>query len=658
MAFTINPAEAQAMQEDEAQLLGAITHATRSLLSNLNQPAVAEDKQPDTLRIQMGRRVVYGLVTKGEFRNELDNDRLKTIFDALQRPVTEGINAEKYRGKVPAIEIRDGDHVLFREERDGVVTVNQIQFQIERQQQSNPDLNGQAPTVTSTNGPSAAIDFEQQQQQTQQAQELRVLASAILDVQGTTNAEGDLEYQSDNFTVTRSFQTGVVSVTSDGNGVLAATREGQILMTDPATIPAALAEITTAYHQVEATRWQAESNQPPPDDLTLDWQAQDIRAQEIGEIAQALLNPFNDEQLLFDSVAIGGYQITQNSSGLLVTRGQADLVVIIQDGQVWDYSSTLKDWQTFQQLKPQQAVDQSLSGQVVDQPQPTNLPKVEAQASVEIPAAIAVLEKATEQLPDGETKQLLQATQRTWKQQFVQGLQQGIKESMTWLSSRPEVWQDQCTARATLELFHRSYARTQEKSYEVGSFRLDLQGTNIYTLSDAQGELLRFQVTQMRMPLPGMKHHTIQVLSKSDRLSATHHDSLQQMRSDKSCIPLGDLDVEANYGAKIQRVESVVRQFLKMQNATGWDKEGGRFRFETGVGNALRIVDKRDGRDVVYQRQEGRVTSSLGTRDFAHFERLAEMVQANRQQQQTTNGASQNSQNGQVKQASSGLELG
>jgi hypothetical protein len=175
MAFTINPAEAQAMQEDEAQLLGAITHATRSLLSTMNQPAVAEDKQSDTLRIQMGRRVVYGLVTKGEFRNELDNDRLKTISDALQRPVTEGINAEKYRGKVPAIEIRDGDHVLFREERDGVVTVNQIQFQIERQQQSNPDSNSQVSTIASP----ATIDFEQQQQQTQQAQELRVLASYL-----------------------------------------------------------------------------------------------------------------------------------------------------------------------------------------------------------------------------------------------------------------------------------------------------------------------------------------------------------------------------------------------------------------------------------------------------------------------------------------------
>jgi hypothetical protein len=422
-------------------------------------------------------------------------------------------------------------------------------------------------------------------------------------------------------------------------------------MTDPAKIPAALAEINTAYYQVEAKRWQAESNQPPPDDLTLDWQAQDIRAQEIGEIAQALLNPFNNEQPLFDSVAVGGYQITQNSSGLLVTRGQADIVVIVQDGQVWDYSSTLKDWQKFQNLKPQQ---QSFANS--SQQEQTSAPEVKYQESAEIPAAIAIIEKATEQLPDGETKQLLQATHRTWKQQFVQGLQQGIQDGMNWLSSRPEVWQDQRTARATLELFHRSYARTQEKSYEVGGFRLDLQGTNMYTLSDAQGELLRFQATQM--PLPGMKHQTIQVLSKSDRLSSTHHDTLQQMRTDKACIPLGDLDVEANYGAKIQRVESVVRQFLKMQNATGWDKEGGRFRFETGAGNALRIVDKRDGRDVVYQRQEGRVTSSLGTRDFVHFERLAEMIQANQQQQQTTNGASQNSQNGQVKQASSGLELG
>ena len=150
MAFTVNPAEAQAMQEDEAQLLLAITQATRSAAALINQPQPAATEAPDTLRIQMGRRLVYGPLAQGQFRNELNADRLKAIFDAIQRPVTEGMQAEKYRGKIPAIQISDGNTVLFREERDGTVTVNQIQFQLEqRTPEPSPQLagNGRSPTI-------------------------------------------------------------------------------------------------------------------------------------------------------------------------------------------------------------------------------------------------------------------------------------------------------------------------------------------------------------------------------------------------------------------------------------------------------------------------------------------------------------------------------
>jgi hypothetical protein len=123
------------MQEDEAQLLLAILQATRSAVSLVNRthsPTVESSEQPESLRIQMGRRVVYGQLAHGQFRNELDADRMKAVFDALQRPVTPGVDPETYRGKVPAIEISEGKTVLFREERDGTVTVNQIQFQLEQ----------------------------------------------------------------------------------------------------------------------------------------------------------------------------------------------------------------------------------------------------------------------------------------------------------------------------------------------------------------------------------------------------------------------------------------------------------------------------------------------------------------------------------------------
>ncbi|KAM3099284.1 hypothetical protein ACKFKF_15130 [Phormidesmis sp. 146-12] len=146
MAFTVNPAEAQAMQEDQAQLLGAIAQATRGLITALDTPRSQQTEKPETMRIQIGRRIVFGQMANGQFRNELDADRLKTIFDALQRPATENIALEKYKGKVPAIEIRDGNNVLFREESDGVVTVNQIELQLQQQKQSEENTSDANPS--------------------------------------------------------------------------------------------------------------------------------------------------------------------------------------------------------------------------------------------------------------------------------------------------------------------------------------------------------------------------------------------------------------------------------------------------------------------------------------------------------------------------------
>ncbi len=123
MVLTINPADAQAIQEDEVQMLSAILQATRGAIAFLNSPPPpAAAEPPEAIRIQMGRRLVYGWLADGQFRNELDANKMQAIFDAIQRPVSPDVDVSSYKGKVPAIEIRDGDRVLFREERDGTVT--------------------------------------------------------------------------------------------------------------------------------------------------------------------------------------------------------------------------------------------------------------------------------------------------------------------------------------------------------------------------------------------------------------------------------------------------------------------------------------------------------------------------------------------------------
>lgn len=139
MPFTVSPSEVQAMQEDEAQLLNAIAQTAQRATSILRLGNPRNDTSRDhnsTLRIKMGRRLVYGNLADGPFRHELDANSLKVIADALQRPADPNADLEKYARKIPAIEIFQDDVLLFREERDGTVTTNEIQLQIEQGSQT------------------------------------------------------------------------------------------------------------------------------------------------------------------------------------------------------------------------------------------------------------------------------------------------------------------------------------------------------------------------------------------------------------------------------------------------------------------------------------------------------------------------------------------
>lgn len=99
---------------------------------------VAKEAKKD-LRIEMDRRIVYGRPSKAAFRNELSPEQMQRLLEAFQQPVVQGSYFSGYEGSVPGIEVKSGDEVLFRQERNSVVTVNQFQ-QKERQmsQQDEP----------------------------------------------------------------------------------------------------------------------------------------------------------------------------------------------------------------------------------------------------------------------------------------------------------------------------------------------------------------------------------------------------------------------------------------------------------------------------------------------------------------------------------------
>lgn len=164
--FVISPQEAQAIQEDEVQLVMALTQVSQRLAMAFQQSPTLPQAGQDDLRIQIGQRVVYGQLADGTIRRELNPNSLKVILDAIQQPVTPGVDPDAYRGKVPAIEIRDRGTVLFREERDGAITVNQIQMQIREAMEKfepavpSPALNSRNGKTPEAPSPDLAVDSE------------------------------------------------------------------------------------------------------------------------------------------------------------------------------------------------------------------------------------------------------------------------------------------------------------------------------------------------------------------------------------------------------------------------------------------------------------------------------------------------------------------
>lgn len=153
MPLMISPQEAQAIQEDEAQLVMALAQVSHRISAALNQSPAPKPAAEDNLRISLGRRTVYGQLWDGSFRHELTPNNLKVIFAALQKPVTEGGELEQYKGKVPAIEIRNGETLLFREERDGTVTANLIQLQVGEVSKAVPKPVLKAPEISTPAAP-------------------------------------------------------------------------------------------------------------------------------------------------------------------------------------------------------------------------------------------------------------------------------------------------------------------------------------------------------------------------------------------------------------------------------------------------------------------------------------------------------------------------
>lgn len=611
MVFTINSAEAQSMQEDEAQLIAAIAQAARGITAALNpfQVAIpaAQATEPRGLHIQMGRRLVYGQMANGQFRHQLDANCLKVIFDAVQRPVAEGTDPEQYRGKVPAIEIRDNGILLFREERDGVVTANEIQFQVEPSvlQQEPASAQPQPEPITAPEpsqlGASAPA--------TRQADDIAQIADYLLNplagepiYDAVSIGEYCLKRGGNSLTVSR------------GDSLILVARQGEVI-TDHVT------------QQDWETFQRIEQQSCPYPFYQIDWNTQVPLEKAEAELPHEYSTLYELWDSLERMTASELLSVATQQFGLYPDGKdpiELEHSILGRYSVIQDILTTYKIEQGIDSI-PEDNLEKSLQEDTVAEP--TAAPESANVAThEEVPPAIAVAEREASRLPECAIRQFLQVTIQNWKQQLGQNLSNKLQSSVNWLKNSSGYWRNQQIAHTAVKLFNRGYSRTSERSYQVDRYTVSYRGRDTYTLRDAKGELLRFRVS--RSLIPGVRSPAVRVLSASDRLSELDYRELKTMQRDQTVTPQGDLDVEANYAAKTNRVEQTVVQFLQSQvKAKVWDKEGGRFRLEIGTGGFLCITDKQEGRGVVFQRKDGEVFSRLNASDFAHFERLANRMQ-------------------------------
>ncbi len=121
MALQFNQNQFDAIRQNPDRLVKAISASTQ--------------QTDHPLKIRFGRRIIYGQLASGEERFELNEDRLGVLVEALQKPATPDAPPSDHSRKPPTtIQITAGDEVLFRQERDGTISKNQINLQIEQAQ--------------------------------------------------------------------------------------------------------------------------------------------------------------------------------------------------------------------------------------------------------------------------------------------------------------------------------------------------------------------------------------------------------------------------------------------------------------------------------------------------------------------------------------------
>lgn len=610
----VNASDAQAFQEDLAKVLEEVASTGRRAVARITQILNRDKQQPqpevakEDLRIQKGRRVVYGETNRG-FRNDLAPEDLKSMLQGIRQPVAEGANPENYKNKVPRFEIRLGDEVLFRQERDGVVTVNELQLEREAQQVVAGEL--------------------QQALQLQDAQVASAPSSAT--AQQLTES--------------------TVAELLDSNSNELSERKELALPTDPPNIEVNKNKVFNSQQDVPSTNplnYDTDGNGIGSDDATNN---SSIPSQNsFDKFYQGITELFDD---VYGKPDPRNHKSGLNGSAVIGTSQSANARSLNAESVA----------ATPEVNKSSQAVS------VVAQHSETQ--KSPAAQAKEVPPAFAIASAEINKAPESKTKELFKAlltelgkeSQKLSKQavDWVASRPDWIREQAV-ASTALKLFNDNYAKTKETNYQAENYS---VKLQGVNHYQVNDRDGNVL-MKFHKTPLGGIKVTQNQMAASDYQQFASarQSLNRSSKEDIFSQDSTHRVALLQGLAPRGDLEIVNSF--KTKDLMTTAQNFMQNMGVERWDAgQKGNYNIERKGNTYLKIDSKTDGRGTVLLLKNGQMlTNNLESKDFIHFRKLEQVMHKDLTKQKvkvTTNGqeisAKQPAQRRPLPKKEVGLEL-
>jgi len=463
------------------------------------------------LKIQYGKngRVIFGQLASGEQRNELSEDKAGVILAVLKESPTETIENTVYAGKKPMLEIRNGDEVLLRQERDGVISTNALwQEQV----------------------------FDLASTSMEEAWAVQVPASPeslpIAPVEQSNDHPAIQIAETAEHLVNPLSEDSVSAVAMIGNYRIDANgHDRTIAREENVLVQVAAGEI---FADPDLTPTEAQTFQGWAQDPGGVWQIRELSAEAMPEF---IWQTHTDNSQIASALV----QDPVEDSHAKASANEPPAIAIAKN--------------LLKQIP--QGIEQQFFQQLVN-----DLGKQAVQA-------VQTLQQGLESDSFKTFQRTAAHTVQEGASKAVEMAGHGLERAGQWLASRPEAIREQRAARIAYNLFDKGFARTQEQSYEHQGFRVELHGQNNFALSDAETgrELMRFKAEKTLFGEPKLT-----ILSKSEQgISRTDYRAIDDLREDLTTIR-GSAQAEKHHAEKSEAFASaaqIVAEFHQTQDYQG-----------------------------------------------------------------------------------------